>query len=222
MPRAKKKPHVDSACDDDGMFGISGMEPLKPCCPPSVPAPPRKPSIDVSRPLLPTPAPAPLPRPPVASACRVLVCAPSNAAVDEIVLRLVTHGVWNSLGGKMVPRVVRLGISTSPNPAVMAVTVDAKVEQFLSIKRVGSGQPNYAKITDLLARKEAMSAKILDAQVKLTSRQQAGTLMPSEQRSLEAEIDRLRVRREGIVSELFALQAQQRSVRKLRRISLTL
>jgi senataxin len=148
----------------------------------------------------------------------VLVCAPSNAAVDEIVLRLVTHGVWNSLGGKMVPRVVRLGISTSPNPAVMAVTVDAKVEQFLSIKRVGSGQPNYAKITDLLARKEAMSAKILDAQVKLTSR----TLMPSEQRSLEAEIDRLRVRREGIVSELFALQAQQRSVRKLRRISLTL
>jgi hypothetical protein len=40
---------------------------------------------------------------------RVLVCAPSNAAVDEIVVRLRTDGTWDSDGNSWRPTVVRVG-----------------------------------------------------------------------------------------------------------------
>ncbi|KAK9428361.1 AAA domain-containing protein [Lipomyces doorenjongii] len=36
---------------------------------------------------------------------RILVCAPSNAAVDELVLRL-KGGIWNSSGEIFFPRIV--------------------------------------------------------------------------------------------------------------------
>ncbi|CAM9306566.1 unnamed protein product, partial [Phaeothamnion confervicola] len=40
---------------------------------------------------------------------RVLVCAPSNGAVDELTQRLVLEGVWDSDGKSTKPRVVRVG-----------------------------------------------------------------------------------------------------------------
>ncbi len=44
---------------------------------------------------------------------RVLVCAPSNAAVDEIVLRIAKTGMVQANGQPLKPRVVRLGQSPS-------------------------------------------------------------------------------------------------------------
>ncbi|KAK9239547.1 SEN1 N terminal-domain-containing protein [Lipomyces kononenkoae] len=64
---------------------------------------------------------------------RILVCAPSNAAVDELVLRL-KGGICNSSGESFFPRVVRLGRSDIINPAVRDLTleelVDAQVSKF--------------------------------------------------------------------------------------------
>lgn len=180
-------------------FGMGGMEPLKPCCPPSVPHPPpavppkavsipvRPPVPAPSRPPQVAPAPARAPPPPQApsltgalatpalqSRCRILVCAPSNAAVDEIVLRLVTGGVWGPGGERIKPRVVRTGSCTSPNADVLAATLDAKVESFLSITRAGGHtQP---RIADLLARKEEVARRIRDAQVKIMVGTQDGSL----------------------------------------------
>ncbi len=39
----------------------------------------------------------------------MLVCAPSNAAVDEIVARLVSIGVWNSSGELVKAKVSTAG-----------------------------------------------------------------------------------------------------------------
>ena len=43
------------------------------------------------------------------SSNRILICAPSNAAVNEITRRLFTQGVLSSNGGYINPRVVRIG-----------------------------------------------------------------------------------------------------------------
>lgn len=40
---------------------------------------------------------------------KVLVCAPSNAAIDEILRRLTTDGVFGADGKTYIPMVVRLG-----------------------------------------------------------------------------------------------------------------
>ncbi|KAK7208424.1 SEN1 N terminal-domain-containing protein [Myxozyma melibiosi] len=64
---------------------------------------------------------------------RILVCAPSNAAVDELVLRL-KGGIRNSSGEFFIPKMVRLGRSDAANPAVRDLTleelVDAEVAKF--------------------------------------------------------------------------------------------
>ncbi len=54
------------------------------------------------------------------------MCAPSNAAVDEIVSRLLSVGVWNAEGQLVKPRLVRMGLSVSADPAVAAATLDAQ------------------------------------------------------------------------------------------------
>ena len=61
---------------------------------------------------------------------RVLLCAPSNAAVDEIVLRLI-GGIRNSQGQQYQPNVVRVGRSDNINPHVRRVTLDELVDSKL-------------------------------------------------------------------------------------------
>ncbi|EMR11434.1 hypothetical protein PNEG_00454 [Pneumocystis murina B123] len=62
---------------------------------------------------------------------RILVCAPSNAAVDEIVLRL-KQGLPDSKGIKYYPKIVRVGSNTAVNFNVKDVTLDNLVEMELS------------------------------------------------------------------------------------------
>lgn len=58
---------------------------------------------------------------------RLLVCAPSNAAIDEIVRRL-KQGIRDGKGGTFVPKMVRLGTSDAIHSAVRDVTLDALVD----------------------------------------------------------------------------------------------
>lgn len=63
----------------------------------------------------------------------VLICAPSNAAVDELVLRLC-GGIKNSKGDMFNPRVVRVGRSDAVNPAVRDATLEELVDKELELK----------------------------------------------------------------------------------------
>lgn len=64
---------------------------------------------------------------------KVLVCAPSNAAVDELVLRLKS-GVLNDKGEQMKPKIVRLGRGDAINQAVRDVGLEELIEKALSGK----------------------------------------------------------------------------------------
>ncbi|CAI5501461.1 unnamed protein product, partial [Closterium sp. Naga37s-1] len=57
----------------------------------------------------------------------VLVCAPSNAALDEIVLRLLHTGLRDDIGGMYSPSVVRVGLNA--HHSVASVAMDNLVSQ---------------------------------------------------------------------------------------------
>lgn len=61
---------------------------------------------------------------------KVLICAPSNAAVDELVVRL-KGGVSNGQGQTTVPKIVRLGRSDAMNTAVRDVSLEELLEKHL-------------------------------------------------------------------------------------------
>lgn len=59
---------------------------------------------------------------------KLLVCAPSNAAVDELVIRF-KKGVRTSQGEIMIPRIVRLGRSDAINAEVKDVTLEDLIDE---------------------------------------------------------------------------------------------
>lgn len=64
---------------------------------------------------------------------KVLICAPSNAAIDELVVRL-KGGVFNASGKSFTPRIVRLGRSDAMNPVVRDVGLEELVERQLQVR----------------------------------------------------------------------------------------
>ncbi|KAF5781649.1 putative P-loop containing nucleoside triphosphate hydrolase, DNA2/NAM7 helicase, helicase [Helianthus annuus] len=61
---------------------------------------------------------------------RVLVCAPSNSALDEIVLRLLSTGIRDENDHAYAPKIVRIGLKA--HHSVQAVSMDYLVEQKLA------------------------------------------------------------------------------------------
>ncbi|KAI5952748.1 SEN1 [Candida jiufengensis] len=72
---------------------------------------------------------------PASEKSKILICAPSNAAVDELVLRL-RDGVKNSKGQHMDLKVVRLGRSDAINAAVKDLTLEELVDKRLQSTQV--------------------------------------------------------------------------------------
>ena len=62
---------------------------------------------------------------------RVLVCAPSNAALDEIVLRVLRKGLRDGAGNKVVPNIVRAGVAARMHSSIKTVTLEALVSQIV-------------------------------------------------------------------------------------------
>ena len=92
---------------------------------------------------------------------KLLVCAPSNAAIDEVCKRLM-NGVPSSRGGQHHPVIVRIGIDTSINIAVKDISIDSLVEARVnaetSAKHGGGG--DYARIqAELDDVKQAIRSK---------------------------------------------------------------
>ncbi|XP_068659637.1 probable helicase MAGATAMA 3 isoform X2 [Aristolochia californica] len=86
----------------------------------------------------------------------VLVCAPSNSALDEIVLRVLNTGIRDENDHVYNPKVVRIGLK--PHHSVQAVSMDYLVEQKLaSMDRTTAGIGKAA-----LPDRERIRASILD------------------------------------------------------------
>ncbi|EPY51633.1 hypothetical protein SPOG_00059 [Schizosaccharomyces cryophilus OY26] len=63
---------------------------------------------------------------------RVLICAPSNAAIDEILLRL-KDGVYDHEGIKFMPKVIRIGFTESINVHAKEFTLEEQMVKQMEI-----------------------------------------------------------------------------------------
>ena len=99
---------------------------------------------------------------------RILVCAPSNAAIDEIVRRIVSEGLYSGDGGeKFVPSIVRVGPNVHPSLAQYSL------ERLAQAVQVGSGSNNVppGRQQDLKAK----AAVLRDAQIVCSTLSVAGS-----------------------------------------------
>ncbi|XP_022762920.1 probable helicase MAGATAMA 3 isoform X4 [Durio zibethinus] len=85
---------------------------------------------------------------------RVLVCAPSNSALDEIVFRLLKTGVRDENVRTYTPKIVRIGLK--PHHSVEAVSMDYLVNQKRDL--VGDKQKQLSTARDI----DSIRAAILD------------------------------------------------------------
>ena len=120
----------------------------------------------------------------LSTAKKLLVCAPSNAAVDELVMRL-KDGVKTLSGEYHKLSIVRLGRSDNINAKVLDVTLDELVNAKLniaSVKKTNTGDDVGKLMMDHKATCEELNAFIgfLDEQ-----RSKGGAQTPEQSRQVE-------------------------------------
>ncbi|XP_024543048.1 probable helicase DDB_G0274399 [Selaginella moellendorffii] len=95
-------------------------------------------------------------------ATRILVCAQSNAAVDELVTRISKHGVYNYDGGTYWPSIVRVGDTKRVHSQAMAVHIDRLVAKRMAenagVHNAHSPQELRSKLDEVLGNMQALAA----------------------------------------------------------------
>lgn len=110
-------------------------------------------------------------RPPGGSLKKLLVCAPSNAAVDELVLRL-KQGAKSLAGNHQNINVIRLGRGEAINAAVKDVTLEELVNRRLQDENVHDNAK--AGIDSVHAEAAKIKEKVDDLWVKVTMARDKG------------------------------------------------
>ena len=98
----------------------------------------------------------------------ILVCAPSNAAIDEILRRIVTEGLWGPDGEKFVPTVVRVGPNVHPSLTQYSLE---RMAQSMHLGTSTTQAPSAEGHMDSRAK----SAVLRDAQIVCTTLSVAGS-----------------------------------------------
>eukprot|EP01138_Halocafeteria_seosinensis_P008716 gb/GECG01008909.1/.p1 GENE.gb/GECG01008909.1/~~gb/GECG01008909.1/.p1 ORF type:complete len:1100 (+),score=124.17 gb/GECG01008909.1/:1-3300(+) len=124
---------------------------------------------------------------------RVLVCAPSNAAVDELLRRMVAKpsngrqkdivGMWDSNGDPLKPRIVRVGREERIHPHMQDLTLDAQVERAMKAEF-----PSLAveeDLSSLISHGDSLRKKI-DALMQTT---RSSVQLELQAESLQKEIE---------------------------------
>ncbi|KAL1970385.1 hypothetical protein VTN77DRAFT_5545 [Rasamsonia byssochlamydoides] len=130
------------------------------------------------------------------TAKKLLVCAPSNAAVDELVMRF-KEGVKTLQGKHEKLSVIRLGRSDAINTNVLDVTLDELVNARLSqTSRKDSGERDLQKIYE---EHKAADTSFKEIRSKLDRYRAQGQPVPPE---LEREFDLLKKKRSQLSQEI--------------------
>ncbi|KAG2371087.1 helicase MAGATAMA 3 [Vigna angularis] len=87
---------------------------------------------------------------------RVLVCAPSNSALDEIVLRVLNGGVHDENDRVYCPKIVRIGLKA--HHSIKAVSLDELMKQ----KRSSANKSSTNKQSTAGSNDDSIRAAILD------------------------------------------------------------
>lgn len=120
-----------------------------------------------------------------AKKAKLLVCAPSNAAIDEVCKRLM-NGVPTGYGERSQPNLVRIGMDSSVNDAVKDRSLDNLVEARVSSGMGGQagGGGEYARIQAELEEVKASIKAKLDQLSKLSQNEEGRRLVESEHHAL--------------------------------------
>ncbi|KAF8472621.1 SEN1 N terminal-domain-containing protein [Kalaharituber pfeilii] len=150
---------------------------------------------------------------------KLLVCAPSNAAVDELVLRF-KEGVRTTKGEHINLNIVRLGRSEAINAAVKDVTLEELVDSRLSgheANKKGLGVPDVdagqlrEEMNKLLAERDAIRVAKDNA---FANKDENGLKLHQEERALT---EKIRVKGRQIDAKQDALNTDRRNQDILRR-----
>ena len=102
---------------------------------------------------------------------RALICAPSNAAIDEIVRR-IKHGIRDSRGNRIHLKVIRIGAQDSMHEQVRDVSIEYLVEKQLE-ERIGEtlrlAEGQKAQIKDLKGALDACTGNDTSCLAQLKS-----------------------------------------------------
>ncbi|KAF8270773.1 SEN1 N terminal-domain-containing protein [Lactarius quietus] len=139
---------------------------------------------------------------------KILLCAPSNAAIDEIANRL-KEGVSGAGRRSVIPKVVRVGTDKAINVSVKDISLDNLVEQKLdpSQSARGGSKDSASEIAQLRSELETVRKSRQEKQTELAELHDnvaKGT-------ALDEEIKRLNYRRVTIIQKLDRLRDQQKS-----------
>ncbi|KAI9443210.1 SEN1 N terminal-domain-containing protein [Lactarius indigo] len=136
---------------------------------------------------------------------KILLCAPSNAAIDEIANRL-KEGVSGAGRRSVIPKVVRVGTDKAINVSVKDISLDNLVDQKLGSSQSTRGD-SAGEIAVLRSELETVRQSRQQKQTELAELHDnvaKGT-------ALDEEIKRLNYRRVTIIQKLDRLRDQQKS-----------
>ncbi|KAF9936736.1 DEAD-box type RNA helicase [Mortierella alpina] len=99
---------------------------------------------------------------------RILVCAPSNAAIDEIVKRL-KGGIRNTTGELFIPKVVRVGTLDTVNAEVKDVALDSLIAKELESSSTSKEEFQSAaqSINSMLDKMKQLQQELEKARLEL-------------------------------------------------------
>jgi senataxin len=141
------------------------------------------------------------------AAKKILLCAPSNAAIDEIANRL-KEGISGAGRRSVIPKVVRVGTDKAINVSVKDISLDNLVEQKLDSQSGLGGSKDSASGIALL-RSELETVRQLRQQKQTELAELHNNAAKST--ALDEEIKRLNYRRVTIIQKLDRLRDQQKS-----------
>ncbi|KAG8785291.1 DEAD-box type RNA helicase [Ceratobasidium sp. 428] len=139
---------------------------------------------------------------------RLLICAPSNAAIDEVTKRLV-DGVRDDKGQPLSLKVVRVGAESSMNVSVTANSLDSLVDE----KMAGLPKNSSNPATDI----NALRQQLADVRQKIDAKRvELDQSEPGQRRiALENEFRALKSQRTTITGKLDTARDQQKNATRV-------
>ncbi|KAG5652968.1 hypothetical protein H0H81_002866 [Sphagnurus paluster] len=138
---------------------------------------------------------------------KILLCAPSNAAIDEIAARIHTGNFGPKRAGAI--KVVRIGAKNTLNANVQEICLDNLVEEKVANDEAKTGKPTDSSTEISSLQREIESLK----QLKMQKEQEKENIHDNGTRrqTLIDEISQLRARQTGLVRELNRRRDQNKS-----------
>lgn len=140
---------------------------------------------------------------------KLLICAPSNAAIDEVAQRLNEGVPFGSKRGFVAPKVVRIGTDANMNSCIKEISLDALVDQRMnsSSDAVKVSENVSGEFSQLRAEIEAVKKRRQVAQDELAIIHDNAT----KTLALDQEIKLLNIRRITLSQKLDAMKDKQKS-----------